>query len=804
MTNTMRLMFFWSLLVGICLVRANETLPERVIVIDACEYATTAAAQAAWKPIASRTLPVQRDVVDGRSRLALPLNFEAHDSWRVGWDLWGKWDLSACQTIRLDVSVEGDSPASMMLYLRSGSGWYTIGFAGIPGEHSVELPRRKFKFEDTPGGWDRIDCIRIAVMREEGPARQVFLSGLEGVSRTVHVALYRNDLGIQIESSVPEYIDRMAAALDRLSIGYEVLSDTEVENGRLDGRKVAILPLNPQLSPQGQKRLEEFVANGGRLIVCYAAPAPLDSLLGVRVTWGLTGEGDLHAFTFEPSDAQAPFKTIQKSWVALRVQPDTNTKVRAVWENHEGVLSSDPAVTSNSHGFYVGHVLTGVDQESQDQLLQTMIGELWPGMWMEVWKMREASLGKVAGFTSEAELREAIARQRAQSGNKAEIDRWLQTADTCLAEANEPRLIQTNPVRMIDALARAQEGLLKAYAASVPPRADEFRAVWCHSPTGVSGMTWDEAIKRLADSGFNAIIPNMSWGYSAAYTSSVLPMASGVVRDELAECLVAAKKYGVDVHVWRVNWNLFWKNDSKQIAELRAAGRLQVGPTGELIEGLCPSNPENQKLELDAMLELARNSDVAGVHFDYIRYSGWDACFCEGCRERFEKHIHSSIKNWPVDVITGAHWPAYAQFRRDLITQLVAAVSEYARHVRPGIKISAAVFPDWATARDSVGQDWKHWVEKGYLDFVCPMQYTESAPLFEADTKRSAKWVGGKVPFMPGIGATLGLTPDGTLEQVLAARRHAPGFVLFNYDRGLLKHLDLLKLGATRGNASGQ
>jgi uncharacterized lipoprotein YddW (UPF0748 family) len=156
------------------------------------------------------------------------------------------------------------------------------------------------------------------------------------------------------------------------------------------------------------------------------------------------------------------------------------------------------------------------------------------------------------------------------------------------------------------------------------------------------------------------------------------------------------------------------------------------------------------------------------------------------------------VANWPADVTTGPLRQKYLQFRRDNITQLVAAVSEQARKVRPGIKISAAVFPDWPSARDQIGQDWKLWCEKGYLDFVCPMQYTDSGALFEAKTRQTAKWAGHTTLLMPGIGATLGLSPDGTLQQVLIARKQgAAGFVLFNYDRALLDHLDLLKLGAT-------
>ncbi len=787
-----------ALLLSVRLLRADEVGAERIMVLDSCEYPSEEAARAAWIPAEEGTPPLERLVQGGQSRLALPLNFETNDTWRVVWDLKGNWDLSSCQKLRLHVRVEDERPAAMMLYLHSGTGWYGVSFAAVPDQDSVELLRRRFFIEDEPGGWDRVDCIRVAVRREDGDGRHVILSGIDGVSRPAKVALYRNDSGIKVESTVPTYVDRIGAALDRLAIAYEIVGDAEVLAGRLEGKTVAILPLNPVLSKAQAVQLEKFVADGGRLIVCYRLPAPLDAWLGVRTKGTLSDKGKLQSFTFEPTEGRAAISAIQRSWIANGVVPETNTQIRAVWIDRDGVPSTESAVTSNRHGFYIGHVLTSSDQSQKDLLLQEMIGELWPGMWQEVCEARVAGLAKIAGYKTEAAVRKAIVRNRASSDNAAAIDERLAEADQREAEAKTALLDGSNLARAADCLARAHEALTQAYATSVPSKADEFRAVWCHSPTGVADMTWDEAIKRLADSGFNAILPNLSWGCSAAYESKVLPRAPGIEGDQLAECLAAAKKYGVAVHVWRVNWKLFWRADAKLVAKLRADGRLQVNKAGKSVEWLCPSNSENQKLELDAMLEIVRNYDVAGIHFDYIRYPGHESCFCPECRKQFEMRQGSVMVNWPMDVTTGSYQQAYLQFRRDNITQLVAAVSEQARTVRPSIQISAAVFPYWTSARDDVGQDWRLWAQRRYLDFVCPMQYTESASLFESETKRSARWIGGNIPLRPGIGATLGLAPDGTLRQVQATRRLADGFVLFNYDRALLDHLDLLRLGATR------
>ena len=89
---------------------------------------------------------------------------------------------------------------------------------------------------------------------------------------------------------------------------------------------------------------------------------------------------------------------------------------------------------------------------------------------------------------------------------------------------------------------------------------------------------------------------------------------------------------------------------------------------------------------------------------------------------------------------------------------MVKAVSEQVRRVKPKIKISAAVFRNWAVDRDGVGQDWKLWCERGYLDFVCPMDYTESDGQFDV-------WVRAK----SGGGQDTGLSGDRSQFVVVGA-----------------------------------
>jgi uncharacterized lipoprotein YddW (UPF0748 family) len=83
-------------------------------------------------------------------------------------------------------------------------------------------------------------------------------------------------------------------------------------------------------------------------------------------------------------------------------------------------------------------------------------------------------------------------------------------------------------------------------------------------------------------------------------------------------------------------------------------------------------------------------------------------------------------------VRSGEHYQRYLEFRRENITRVVREVAQRAREIRPGVQISAAVFRNALSDRDSIGQDWQLWCESGWLDFVCPMNYIDSTRAFQS------------------------------------------------------------------------
>ena len=109
-------------------------------------------------------------------------------------------------------------------------------------------------------------------------------------------------------------------------------------------------------------------------------------------------------------------------------------------------------------------------------------------------------------------------------------------------------------------------------------------------------------------------------------------------------------------------------------------------------------------------------------------------------------------------------------------------------HASPGIQVevSAAVFSNYPNCRDSVGQDWLDWVQKGYVDFIAPMDYTDSHYYFALIVAQQLDQVKGLVPVYPGIGVSSSsgrLGVDGVIVQILETRnQHTGGFVLFSYN----------------------
>jgi len=196
--------------------------------------------------------------------------------------------------------------------------------------------------------------------------------------------------------------------------------------------------------------------------------------------------------------------------------------------------------------------------------------------------------------------------------------------------------------------------------------------------------------------------------------------------DMVKACAAAGKAHGIRVHVW--------------ICCFQGAERE---PT-----------PQSRRDEVAGWAErIARDYEVDGIHLDYVRWSS---------KSRAER-------------------------QPELLTGFVREVSRRVRKARPGILLSAAVFPSYPDCRDDVGQDWNDWIDYGLVDYVLPMNYTDSDKKYTRYLDQQTASACRAAKTISGIGVTTGdvtLDADAVRRQTaLALDRGMAGVCYFDLDK---------------------
>jgi uncharacterized lipoprotein YddW (UPF0748 family) len=198
---------------------------------------------------------------------------------------------------------------------------------------------------------------------------------------------------------------------------------------------------------------------------------------------------------------------------------------------------------------------------------------------------------------------------------------------------------------------------------------------------------------------------------------------------------------------------------------------------------LCPSQEANRALIAASVSELETKYPVDGSQFDYIRFCEQPSCFCASCRREFEHSIGAHVRRWPAAVLEGAYVTQFNQWRQEVINNWIENLAARARAARPGVTVSAAVFSDLERARMEKGQDWKLWLDRGYVDYVCTMTYTPDLRDFEIKVRKEQMWATQRNKIVVGIGAWKFDRMSQLAAQITMTRQlGSPGFVLFSYD----------------------
>jgi uncharacterized lipoprotein YddW (UPF0748 family) len=364
------------------------------------------------------------------------------------------------------------------------------------------------------------------------------------------------------------------------------------------------------------------------------------------------------------------------------------------------------------------------------------------------------------------------------------------------------------------------------HAAQTAPA--ELRGLWVLR----TSLESPEAIRRMVASasqnGFNTLFVQVRGRGDAYFTRGIEFRAPGLSSqpegfDPLAETLARAHETGLRVHAW-INVNLVssaaelpasrehviyehpeWLMVPRELApellpiDVRSPeylGRLArwTRANASAVEGLyvSPVHQDAVAHVTNVVSDLVTRYAVDGVHLDYVRYPAGDFDYGRAAMTAFEADIRPRIaasERTRVEALqaldpfawTEAFPAEWRLFRQSRLTALVTRLRSTVKSIRSSAVVSAAVVPDAEAALLDKLQDWRTWLENGFIDALCPMAYTQEPSVFAAQIADVQALAAGR-PVWAGIGAYR-LSARETIDNISTARRlGVNGIVLFSYD----------------------
>lgn len=292
------------------------------------------------------------------------------------------------------------------------------------------------------------------------------------------------------------------------------------------------------------------------------------------------------------------------------------------------------------------------------------------------------------------------------------------------------------------------------------------RALWVVRDKITTKTAIDDLMADATTRGINDVVVQVRGRGDAYYAAGLEPRAEGLAGDfdPLAHLVRAGAAVGVRVHAWG-NVFFVWSSAEGALPKapdhlvnrhpqwlLRPGGVKYLDPVGGSDwEGMYtdPKNAAAREHTLAVFTDIVTRYRVEGFHYDYVRYP------------------QVTYASSPDD--------------HAAVTALVTEGARRLRAARPGIVISAAVFPDPDVARDRVLQRWPDWARDGLVDLLCPMAYRRDT----AEVARILAKARAAAPTTRMWGGLMGYAGEPALlrEQVRAtADAGCEGAILFAYD----------------------
>ena len=253
----------------------------------------------------------------------------------------------------------------------------------------------------------------------------------------------------------------------------------------------------------------------------------------------------------------------------------------------------------------------------------------------------------------------------------------------------------------------------------------EYRAMW------VSYLEWqqfdfsskdsftedvDTMMQNCADLGLNTVIAQVRPFADALYPSQYFPwsdLCTGTQGqdpgfDPLAILVESAHNHGLELEAW-VNPYRIQLNSSRpaQLAE-NSPAVLYPNLVKTVGDGLYfdPANSEAQQLIVNGVVEIVKNYDVDGLHFDDYFYPTTETSF--DAEEYAQSGTSLSLEDW----------------RRENVNTLVKVVYQAIKAEKPQVRFGISPQGNMDNNYNTQYSDVALWMsESGYVDYILPQLY---------------------------------------------------------------------------------
>ncbi|MCK4590564.1 MAG: family 10 glycosylhydrolase, partial [Candidatus Latescibacteria bacterium] len=331
----------------------------------------------------------------------------------------------------------------------------------------------------------------------------------------------------------------------------------------------------------------------------------------------------------------------------------------------------------------------------------------------------------------------------------------------------------------------------------------EIRALWVVKDALYSPATVLQMIEVAQENEFNLILVQVRSRGDAYYRSELVPLAEAIQQsqnpefDPLQLTVEQGHRAGLQVHVW-VNTLILWSSssppvDPTHIFHLHPEWFACSDGSRTNSEGiyLSPELPQVKGHLLSVIEEIVENYPIDGLHLDYVRYPNNSYDYNLMARTRFMQRYAID----PLGLAQGSERLAdlfgavgidnlsekRLAWRAEQVTDLVGAIHDLISSENPGVALSVAVKPDMHEAYRNYGQDWTEWANRGLVDFVIPMAYSQNTELVVQQVEQAVKTVGHERLYA-GIG-TYNKPISETLRQIQTIETlGVKGICLFSYN----------------------